>query len=277
MAQSLLITLREGLEAALIIGIVLAYLKRIGRGDRFPAVWWVVAGAAGLSLVGGAILFSVGVALEGAAEELFEGAAMFLAVAVLSWMVIWMKRQAVDIKASLQRQIQTAVATGSGTALVALAFFTVGREGLETSLFLFTAFKTSTTLQTLVGAIVGLSIAVVVGWSIYRGSRFLNLRLFFDISGVLVVLFAAGLLARGIHEFQEAGALPMVVEHVWDINSALNEKAGLGAFLKGLFGYNGNPSLLEVVIYPAFLAMALFYFFRRPAPTLAAPAQQRAT
>ncbi len=270
MAQSLLITLREGLEAALIIGIVLAYLARIGRKDRFSAVWWGVAAAVALSLAGGAVLFTVGRELEGTAEQVFEGSAMFLATIVLGWMVVWMKRQAGDLKTGLQQQVRSAVATGSGTALVTLALFTVGREGLETSLFLFAAFKTSTALQTVAGGVAGLAIAVALGWSIYRGSRSLNLRMFFDVTGVLVILFAAGLLARGIHEFQEAALIPMGIEHVWDVNGVLDENGGLGAILKGVFGYNGNPSLIEVAAYAGFAVTSVFYFFRRPAARVVA-------
>jgi high-affinity iron transporter len=140
----------------------------------------------------------------------------------------------------------------------------VGREGIETALFMFSAVKTSTPLQPIIGGLLGLAIALLMGYALFRGSRRLNLRLFFSVTGVLLILFAGGLLARGIHEFQEAGLFPVIVEHVWDINPVLNEKAGLGSFLKGLFGYNGNPSLIEVIAYVTYLVTALFYFFAHP-------------
>lgn len=264
MAQSFLITLREGLEAALIIGIILAYLTRTGNRDRFGNVWQGVGLAVALSLLAGALLFLLGGEFSGRAEEIFEGLAMFAAVGVLSYMVIWMKKQAVNIKVHLEAQVRSAVARGSALALALLAFVVVGREGLETALFMFAAVKTSTPLQSTVGGLVGLGVAVALGYVLYRGSRWLNLRSFFNVTGVLLILFAGGLLAHGIHELQEAAIFPVFIEHVWDINPILNERTGIGSFLKGVFGYNGNPSLLEVVAYVGYLFGAVWYFFRTP-------------
>lgn len=264
MIQSFLITLREGLEAALIVSIILAYLARTRNQGRFGSVWLGVGGAILFSLAVGAIIFALVGELSGKAEEIFEGLAMFTAVAVLSYMVIWMKRQAVNIRTHLEAQVQSALAKSSALALTLLSFVVVGREGLETALFMFSAVRTSTPLQSTAGGLLGLAISVALGYMLYRGSYRLNLRLFFNVTGVLLIFFAAGLLARGIHEFQEAGLLPTVVEHVWDINNVLHEKAGVGAFLKGLFGYNGNPSLVEVVVYPLYMLAALTYFLRQP-------------
>lgn len=266
MAQSLVITLREGLEAALIVSIVLAYLAKNGHREGFKSVWWGVAGAIVFSLAVGAGIFSLGIAFEGKAEEIFEGVAMFLAVIVLGWMVVWMKRQARFIKGDLEARVQRAVTTGSGMALMGVAFLAVAREGLETALFMFAANSTSTPTQTIIGGLVGLAIAVLLGVAIYRGSRALNLRTFFNITGVLLIFVAGGLLARGIHEFQEAGVLPMVIEHVWNTNSILNEGTGLGSFLKAVVGYNGNPSMLEVLAYALFLVVTIRYFFQVRTP-----------
>ena len=270
MAQAFLITLREGLEMALIVVIVLAYLKRTGYTRLFSRVWQGVALASGVSLLGGAILFGLGKELEGRAGEVFEGTAMLLAVAVLSWMIIWMKSQARHIRGLLETQMEQAVAGGSTLALVAIPFLAVGREGLETALFLFGASKTATPAETIIGGLLGLTGAILLGWFLYRGTRTINLRKFFSITGILLIIFAAGLLAHGIHEFQEAGYLPIFNEHVWDMNSFLDENSTVGSFLKGIFGYNGNPSLLEVVAYPLYLGLALFYFLR---PTIT-PARQ---
>ena len=266
MGQSLIITLREGLEAGLIIAIILAYLHRVGYRKGFPAVWWGVAGAIVLSLAGGVLVFSLGLALEGRAEQAFEGAAMLLAVIVLGWMVVWMKRQARNIKRHLEALVQNAMLKGSSAALAGIALLAVGREGLETVLFMFAAYQTATLAQTLIGGLAGLAIAVALAVAIYKGSRFLNLRAFFNVTGVLIIFVAAGLLARGLHELQEAALLPALVEHVWDINPVLNEKAGIGSFLKGILGYNGNPSLIEVVAYGWFLIVTLLYFFWQPRP-----------
>ena len=136
--------------------------------------------------------------------------------------------------------------------------------------FLFAASETATPLETLAGAVVGLSVAVLLGVAFHKGSRLLNLKAFFNVTGVLLIFIAAGLLARGIHEFQEAGVVPILVEHVWDINSVLSESSGVGSFMKGLLGYNGNPSLAEVMAYGLFLVSALAYFSWQPrssAPT----------
>jgi len=262
MAQAYLITLREGLEMALIVVIVLAYLKRTGHTRLINRVWQGVALATAVSILGGAILFGLGKELEGKAEQVFEGTAMLLAMAVLTWMIVWMKSQARLIRGQLETQMEQALIGGSGFAIVAIPFLAVGREGLETALFLFSASKTSTPADTTIGGFLGLAMAITLGWILYWGTYTINLRIFFRITGLFLIAFAAGLLAHGIHEFQEAGYLPIFVEHVWDMNSFIDEKSTLGAFLKGIFGYNGNPSLLEIVSYPLYLSVALFYFMR---------------
>lgn len=271
MSQSFIITFREGLEAALIIAIILAYLRRVDNPKGVPAVWWGVAGAAAMSLVAGGLIFSLDMALEGRAEEIFEGVAMLLAVAVLGWMVVWMKHQARHVKGRLEAEVQAALRGGSVAALAGLAFVAVGREGLETALFLFAASETSTLLQTLLGAIAGLSVAIVLGVAFAKGSRRLNLKVFFNITGVLLIFIAAGLLARGIHELQEANVVPIVSEHIWDINDVLSESAGIGSFMKGILGYNGTPSLVEVIAYGLFLVVTLAYFFWQPRRGAGAP------
>ena len=143
-----------------------------------------------------------------------------------------------------------------------MVFFAVLREGWETALFLFAISESSTPLSTSVGAALGLVISVALGIALYMGSRRLNLRQFFTVTGILLIVFAAGLLAHGIHEFQEAGLLPMTIEHVWDTNGVLNEDSRAGEFMTALFGYNGNPSLLEVAAWASYLVLALGFFLR---------------
>ena len=271
MIQSLILTLREGLEAALVVSILLAYLARIDYRRGFRAVWWGAAGAVLLSLGAGAVLFTLGLALEGKAEEIFEGSAMLLAVVILSWMVVWMKSQGRSMRGRLEAEAHRAATMGAAS-LAALAFVAVGREGLETALFLFAANETSSASSTIIGGLLGLAVAVALGVALYRGSHRLNLRAFFTYTGLLLILIAGGLLAHGIHEFQEAGWLPVFVEHLWDTNSVLDENSDLGRLLKGLFGYNGNPSLTEVVAYIGYLATTLTYFLRTPR---AEPAEAR--
>ncbi len=262
MLSVFLITLREGLEAALIIGIILAYLARTDNRQGFKPVWIGTALAVFVSLAAGAVIYLTVGKLEGRGEEIFEGIAMFTAAGVLTWMIFWMRKQAANIKGHLHAQIQSALGSGSMLGLLGLAFVAVVREGIETALFLFAATRVAESgILSAVGGVLGLGIAVVIGYSIYKGTSKLNLRAFFNITGLLLILFAAGLLAHGIHEFHEAGIIPPVVEHIWDINHILPEKSVAGRFLTAIFGYNANPSLLEVAAYVTYLGLVLASYF----------------
>jgi high-affinity iron transporter len=262
MAASFLITLREGLEAALILGIILAYLTRTGNRDRAGSVWVGTGAAVLLSLLAGGMIFLTAGSIEGRAEEIFEGVAMFTAAAVLTYMIFWMRRQAINIRAHLQAQVNTALQSGSALALGLLAFVAVGREGIETALFMFAAARTTSPSATTAGGLLGLAAAALLGYLLYRGTYRLNLRAFFNVTSILLLLFAAGLLAHGLHEFHEAAIIPPVIEHVWDINPILDENSTLGSFLKALFGYNGNPSLVEVLAWAGYLALVGWAYFR---------------
>ena len=263
MLGSLLITLREGLEAALIIGIILAYLDRTGNRKGFKHVWVGTTLAVALSIAAGAAIYLIAGEMSGAAEEIFEGLAMFLAAGILTWMIFWMRKQAVNIKAHLHAQVQSALTSGSSLALVLLAFFIVIREGIETVLFLFAATRVaeSPALFT-AGGLLGLVMAVLLGWSIYKGSAHLNLRAFFNVTSIVLIVFAAGLLAHGMHELHEANVIPPIIEHLWDINHIVPEQSVLGRFLTALTGYNANPSLLEAVVYGVYLVAAFLLYFR---------------
>ncbi len=263
MLGSLLITLREGLEAALIIGIVLAYLARTDNRQSFKPVWLGVSLAVLASLIAGAAIYLLAGELSGKAEEVFEGVAMFLAVGVLTWMIFWMRKQAVNIKVHLHAQMQSVLTSGSSLGLVVIAFVVVVREGIETVLFLFAATRVAESpILFAAGGFLGLVIAIGIGYSLYKGSSRLNLRTFFNVTSLVLIVFAAGLLAHGIHEFHEAGIIPPVIEHVWDINHILPEKSTVGRFLTAIVGYNGNPSLVEVMAYSLYLVLALGSYFR---------------
>lgn len=268
MGGSFLITLREGLEAGLILAIILAYLKAIDQRPHFRTVLLATAAAVAVSLAVGAAVFLAAGEFEGRAAEAFEGLAMLTAVVVLSWMIVWMKRQSVHIRRSLERELAEAIGMGSVLALALIPFTAVLREGLETAVFLFAASRTATPLESTVGAVSGIVLAGGLAWGIYSGGYRLNLRVFFNVTGVLLIFFAAGLLVSGIHELQEARLLPVFVEHVWDINGVLDESSGPGLWLKSLLGYNGDPSLLEVVTYPLYLAIAFWYFLALRPPRL---------
>jgi len=262
MLSSLLITLREGLEAALIVGITLAYLARTNNRQGFKPVWLGTGLAVLVSLIAGIVIYFSAGELEGRAEAIFEGIAMLVAAGVLTWMILWMRKQAINIKGHLEAQIKSALQSGSDLGLITLAFVAVVREGIETVLFLFGATGVAESLPlSIAGGLIGLAAAILIGYTIYKGTSRLNLSTFFKVTSLLLILFAAGLLAHGMHEFHEAEVVPPVIEHVWDINSILSEQSTFGRFLSALFGYNANPSLIEVITYFSYLAITLVSFF----------------
>jgi high-affinity iron transporter len=254
---SFLLSLREGLEAALIIGIVLGALHKMNRRELTPAVWWGTGSAAVISFVVALGLIRFGAELEGPAEMIFEGITMLLAAVVLTWMIFWMQRQSRSIKGELEISVRQQALRLGAQGLFWLAFFAVLREGVELALFLTaTAFATGA-MADLAGALLGLAGAAVLGWLLFTSAVRLNLRLFFLATSVLLIVFAGGLVAHAVHEFNEAGWIPTIIEHVWDINPVLNEDSSLGMALQALFGYNGNPSLTEVLAYVGYFAAIL--------------------
>ena len=274
MLPSYLLSLREGIEAALIIGIVLGALRQMRRTDLSSAVWIGVISASVLSVLAGVLLTTFGLSFEGRSEQIFEGITMLLAASVLTWMIFWMSRQARNIKGELESGVHKAAFEGGKRGLFALAFLAVLREGIELALFLVASVFASDVQQTLIGASLGLSTAILLGWSLFATTVRLNLHRFFQVTGFLLILFAAGLVAYGVHEFNEAGLIPSVVEHVWDVNPILDENATLGSMLKALFGYNGNPSLTEVLAYFAYF-VAIFFGLRLSAQRKMAAVQPR--
>jgi high-affinity iron transporter len=270
MGAAFVIALREGIEAALIVSIVLAYLKQLGRSDLSHLVWWGTGLAVALSAILGTIIFSVGAEFEGTAEEVFEGLVTLTAVGVLTWMIFWMRRQGARIKSELQEKVDTALVAG-GVALAALAFFAVLREGVETALFLFaaaegTAVEGGGVGAQLIGAALGLLVAVVLGVLLYRGGIRMNLRSFFKVTGVILIVVAAGLFAYSVHELQEAGWFPFLEAPAFDLSATLPDDEGVGAVLRGLLGYNADPGVLEVVAWAAYLVVVGTLYLRPTQP-----------
>ena len=272
MLPSYLLSLREGLEAALIIGIVLGALEKIRRNDLKPALWLGVLGAVAVSAFTAVLLTTFGLSLEGTAEEIYEGVTMFLAAGILTWMIFWMSKQAKNIKTELEEGVHKAAATTGKRAIFWLAFIAVVCEGVELALFITAAFfagnsdnLADNTIQTLAGVALGLGTSILLGWSLLAATARLNLKKFFQVTGYLLILFAAGLVAHGIHEFNEAGWIPSIIEHVWDANSIIDETSVTGELLKTIFGYNGNPSLTEMIGYFTYLVSAVFFFTRTAA------------
>jgi high-affinity iron transporter len=268
MLASFLLSLREGLEAALIIGIVLGVLLKIKRTDLNIVVWRGVGLAVLLSFFAAVALNLLGMEFEGKGEEIFEGVAMLLAAGVLTWMILWMRNHGGSLKSEIEEKTNLAALGNGQKALFALAFLAVFREGIELALFLLAARLTSSPLQTLSGALLGLLMATILGWVLFTSTMKLSLRGFFGATNILLIIFAAGLVGLGIHEFNEAGVIPSVVEHVWDMNGILSDKSEAGLLLKALVGYNGNPSLTEVAAYAIYLATITSLVFTQRQKTI---------
>lgn len=281
MGAAFLITLREGIEAALIVSILLAYLRKLGRTDRSKLVWWGTAAAVVVSLAVGGVVFSAAGEFEGTAEEVFEGLVSLSAVGVLTWMIFWMRRQAARIKSELQERVDAAL-LGGGFALASLAFVVVLREGVETALFLFATAKATAqgaggAVGQAVGSVLGLGTALVLGYLLYRGGIRLNLRSFFRVTGLLLLVVAAGLFAFSLHELQEAGWLPILTATAYDASAALPDADGLGSLLRAVVGYNDDPTWLEVLAWAGYLVITGALFLTPPAPAPApAAASDRA-
>lgn len=262
MISPFLISVREGLEMALIIAIVLAYLAKTDNRDKFQYVWMGLAAAVLVSAAAAGAIFMIAGSLEGRMEKLFEGVAMLTAVAILTWMIFWMRKIGRNLKNELETHVSESIEAGSGLGMFFLIFVAVVREGLEEALFLFSAAQTSSATQTILGAALGLGIAAILGYIIYSGSRRLNLKAFFNVTSVILILIAAGLLAHGLHEFLELGLIDPIIPHVWDMNQVINEKGEVGSFLTAIFGYNGDPSLIEVIAYFSYLGISMLAFLR---------------
>jgi high-affinity iron transporter len=274
MGSAFLITLREGIEAALIISILLAYLRQVGEAGQARLVWIGSAAAIVVSLAAGAVLYGIGAEFEGTAEQAFEGLVTLFAVAVLTWMIFWMRRQGGRVKSELQQRVDAAL-LGGGLALGSLAFVAVLREGIETALFLYGTEQAAGQglLPTVLGGLIGLSVAAVLGYLLYRGGLRLNLRVFFRVTGVLIIIVAAGLFAFSVHELQEAGWLPFLTQPAYDISHRLSDENGAGAMLRAVIGYNDDPSVLEVIAWASYLLVAGLLFLRPMSITPAPVAQ----
>ncbi len=263
-----LIMLREGLEAALIVGIVASYLRRGGRGDWMPAVWIGIFLAAALALFVGAGLQLASAEFPQATQELFEAVVGLVAVAILTSMVLWMRKAARSLKSELQGSIDAALSgsRGRGLALIGLVFFAVAREGLESVFFLLAIFQQSPGASGPLGALLGLLVSALLGFAIYAGGVRLDLRRFFRWTGVFILFVAAGLLAGALRHLHEAGVWNHLQGVVFDLTPVLPADGALGSVLAGLFGYVADPTLGELVAYLLYLAVALTLFLRPVAP-----------
>ncbi|MEU1669905.1 iron uptake transporter permease EfeU [Streptomyces sparsogenes] len=273
-----LIGLREGLEASLVVCILVAYLVKTDRRAALRPVWLGVGVAVALSLSFGAALQFGSQELTFKAQEALGGSLSILSVGLVTWMVFWMRRTARHLKAELQGKLDAAIAMGTG-ALVVTAFMAVGREGLETALFVWTAVQASSdgTPRPLIGVALGLLTAVLLGWLFYRGALKINLSKFFTWTGGMLVVVAAGVLAYGFHDLQEAEFLPGLHDQAFDISGAIPPDSWYGTLLKGVFNFQPDPTVVQVVVWLLYLVPTLAFFLLpgRVAPSRAVPKEPK--
>jgi high-affinity iron transporter len=265
MLFSLLVTLREGIEIALVITILLGYLRKINQKRHFREIWTGVAAAVVLSLTIGVALEITSRELSGRVLEAFEGFTMLFAVAVLTWMVFWMKRQSAGISGELRHQVDEALSRGSVLTLALLAFSSVGREGVETTLFLFAGSTNADSGRAFTaGGIAGFAIAGCIGVALYYGGSRLPLRQFFLISGAVVVTLAAGLLANSLSALHHAALLNNLGPRPWDTEATISMTSTIGKFLHTVFGYDSAPTFAQIVAYWTYLIVVLAAYFSLP-------------
>jgi high-affinity iron transporter len=248
---------------------MLGILRKLGRTDRARAVWLGTAAATVLSMLVAVGLTAAGAGLEGSAEVLFEGFTMALAASILTWMVFWMQRQGRFVRQGLESKVRQAVSREQNRGLFLVAFVAVLREGIELALFLTAAALASSERQSWTGGILGLAVAVAAGYALFASTVKLDVRRFFQVTGAILLLFAAGLVARSVHEFVEIGWLPALIEKVWDTAAVLNDQSVPGQVAKSLLGYSNSPTLAEVIGYTAYLAVVLSLLWRtsrKPSP-----------
>ncbi|MCG6493765.1 iron uptake transporter permease EfeU [Kitasatospora sp. A2-31] len=255
-----LIGLREGLEASLVVCILIAYLVKTGRRDKLPPVWVGIGSAVGLSMAFGAVLQFGSSQLTFEAQEALGGSLSIIAVGLVTWMVFWMRRTARHLKTELHGKLDAALAMGT-TALVVTSFLAVGREGLETALFIWSAVQaTNDGYNPIIGAALGLLTSVVLGWLFYRGALKINLARFFTWTGAMLVVVAAGVLAYGVHDLQEAGWLGGLHDVAFDISSTIPKDSWYGTLLKGVFNFQPDPTVLQLAVWAAYLVPTLAVF-----------------
>ncbi|MET9757543.1 iron uptake transporter permease EfeU [Streptomyces sp. NPDC006372] len=261
MFSNYLIGLREGLEASLVVCILIAYLVKTDRRDALKPIWIGIGIAVALALGFGCALEFGSQELTFQAQEALGGSLSILAVCLVTWMVFWMRRTARHLKSELHGRLDAALAMGTG-ALVATAFLAVGREGLETALFVWASVHAASdgTPRPLVGVALGLLTAILLGWLFYRGALRINLAKFFTWTGGMLVVVAAGVLAYGFHDLQEADFLPGLTDRAFDISGTIPPDSWYGTLLKGVFNFQPDPTVLQVTVWLLYLIPTLALF-----------------
>ncbi|MFK4110265.1 iron uptake transporter permease EfeU [Streptomyces sp. NPDC002176] len=261
MFSNYLIGLREGLEASLVVCILIAYLVKTGRREALKPIWTGIAIAVALALGFGCALEFGSQELTFQAQEALGGSLSIVAVCLVTWMVFWMRRTARHLKSELHGRLDAALAMGTG-ALVATAFLAVGREGLETALFVWASVHAASdgTPRPLIGVALGIATAVLLGWLFYRGALRINLAKFFTWTGGMLVVVAAGVLAYGVHDLQEAGWVPGLTDVPFDISDTIPPDSWYGTLLKGVFNFQPDPTAGQITVWLLYLVPVLTLF-----------------
>ena len=273
MVGSLLIFAREGIEGTLICSILLTYLASAGRRDLFRFVFLGAGTAVVLAVAAGIVLWIVSrdAFINSTAQAWFETVVFAVAVAVLTYMTFWMRRHSRNMGRELRVRISGVVSGGSGFALALIAFVTVGREAIETVIFLLAIAYQSSPLQLVIGAVIGLAVALSVTFAMYRVGLRINLGRFFAIVGSLLMVVAAGLLADTVQNLQGLGVLPGGSMTLWNVSRTLPDDTGIGDVLHGLVGYSAAPTLLQAILWAGFLGVGLTLFLRPARGRISAP------
>ncbi|GAB1823944.1 iron uptake transporter permease EfeU [Herbidospora sp. RD11066] len=272
MFASYLIGLREGLEATLVVSVLVAFLVKSDRTDKLPHVWAGVLGAVALSVGFGAVLTFTAANLGHTGQELFDAITSLLAVVFVTWMIFWMRRAARALSGELRGKLTDALEMGS-LAVVVMAFLAVAREGLETALLFFASVQgATTTAQPLIGISLGLLTSVALGYGLYKSAVRINLTTFFTWTGLLLILVAAGIFKYGVHDLQEAAILPGLNTYAFDVTGALPPDSWYAALLAGMLNITPQPSVLETAAWVVYVIPTLFFFLRPSRPKKLAPA-----
>lgn len=265
MVSNFLIGLREGLEAALVVSILITYLVRTQRKDRIIYVWLGVAGALVLSLLFGGLLTYTNFALLSSftAQEIFGGTMSIIAVALVTWMIVWMRETGARMQAELQGKLEDAIQHGLLTIAI-MAFVAVAREGLETALFFFSAVQAAgSTVEPIIGFTLGVLSAAALGYLLYRRAVKINLKKFFTVTGYFLILVAAGVLSYGMHDLQEAGVLPGLRFLAFDVSQTISIDSWFGALAKGIFNFSPETTWIEAIAWVSYVIFAVWLFNRK--------------